>query len=304
MANPWFRLYTEIMDDEKIRLLAFEDRWHYVAILCCKNSGLIDAGDSNAMLMRKLGVKLGLASRELEAALLRLEEVGLIDAHTAQPTAWDNRQFLSDSSTSRVKAYRERKKRSGNVSVTAQDTDTDTDTDQEEEKKQKTIRAPSAHALLPDVPPELVEDFVKLRKAKRASVTQTAVDGIRREAQKAGYTMEQAIRTCCERGWQGFKAEWVANTNRNNGQSHAQPKLTPSERIAVNIALNNGGEIPSGYENNGNVVAEVGRNLRPQVDGGLRGGRDGFGGSDMGQGIKWVNGDAGSGRPEGLLGEF
>lgn len=92
--------------------------------------------------------------------------------------------------------------------------------------------------------------------------------------------------------------------DRNNGQNHAQPKLTPAERIAVNIALNNGGEIPSGYENNGNVVAEVGRNLRPQVDGGLRGARDGFGGSDLGEGIKWVNGDAGSGRAEGLLGEF
>ncbi|CAL1778216.1 replication initiation protein [Acinetobacter phage vB_AbaS_Silvergun] len=288
MANPWFRLYTEIMDDEKIRLLAFEDRWHYVAILCCKNAGLIDAGDSNAMLMRKLGVKLGLASRELEAALLRLEEVGLIDAYTAQPTAWDDRQFLSDSSTSRVQAYRERKKRTCNVSVTAQYTDTDTY--KEEEKKQKTTRAPSAHALLPDVPPELVDDFVKLRKAKRASVTQTAVDGIRREANKAGYTMEQAIRTCCERGWQGFKAEWVAGNNQqNNGSNHAQPKLTPSERIAVNIALDNGGEIPAGYENNRDVVAEVGRNLRSQVDNGVRGQINGLGGSDMGKGIKWVN---------------
>lgn len=174
-----------------------------------------------------------------------------------------------------------------------------------QEKKQKTIRAPSAHALLPDVPPELVDDFVKLRKAKRASVTQTAIDGIRREANKARYTMEQAIRTCCERGWQGFKAEWVTGNNRNNnGSNHAQPKLAPAERIAVGIALNNGGEIPSGYENNGNVVAEVGRNLRSQVDGGLRNGRHGIGGADLGEGIKWVNGSAGSGRPEGLLGEF
>lgn len=159
-----------------------------------------------------------------------------------------------------------------------------------QEKSQKTIRAPSAHALLPDVPPELVDDFVKLRKAKRASVTQTAVDGIRREANKAGYTMEEAIRTCCERGWQGFKAEWVADNNRNNnGSNHAKPKLTPSEQTAVSIALNNGGEIPDGYENNGNVVAEVERNLRPQVDFSLRNGRERVGGSDVGEGIRWVN---------------
>lgn len=175
----------------------------------------------------------------------------------------------------------------------------DSDANQEprtknQEKKQKTISAPSAHALLSDVPAELVDDFVKLRKAKRASVTQTAVDGIRREAHKAGYTMEQAIRTCCERGWQGFKAEWVnGNSRNNNGSNHAKPKLTPSEQIAVSIAINNGGEIPDGYENNGNVVAEVERNLRSQVDLGLRNGRERVSGSDLGEGIKWVNGGPG-----------
>lgn len=133
-------------------------------------------------------------------------------------------------------------------------------------------------------------DFLAHRKEKRAKVTQTAVDGIRREANKAGYTMEQAIRTCCERGWQGFKAEWVTGNNRNNnGSNHAQPKLTPAERIAVNIALNNGGEIPAGYENNRDVVAEVGRNLRSQMDNGVRGQVNGFGCSDLGEGLKWVN---------------
>lgn len=127
--NPWFRLYSEMVDDEKMRLLAFEDRWHFVAILCCKNSGMLDSGDQLPLLMRKLGVKLGLQLRDLEAALLRLAEVGLIDASTAQPIAWDDRQFKSDASTSRVRAYRERMKQQGNVSVTAQDTDTDTDTE-------------------------------------------------------------------------------------------------------------------------------------------------------------------------------
>ena len=100
------------------------------------------------------------------------------------------------------------------------------------------------------------------------------------------------------------KAQDSPVANRNNGQNHAQPKLTPAERIAVNIALNNGGEIPAGYENNRDVVAEVERNLRPQVDIGLRNGRERLSGSDVGEGIKWVNGGAGSGRPEGLLGEF
>jgi uncharacterized protein YdaU (DUF1376 family) len=55
------------------------------------------------------------------------------------------------------------------------------------------------------------QDWIKLRKEKRAAVTQTAVDGIEREARKAGINLQTALETCCERGWTGFKADWVAD---------------------------------------------------------------------------------------------
>lgn len=53
------------------------------------------------------------------------------------------------------------------------------------------------------------QDFLKIRKAKRAPMTETALQGIRTEADRAGYTLEKALQTCCERGWQGFDADWV-----------------------------------------------------------------------------------------------
>jgi uncharacterized protein YdaU (DUF1376 family) len=64
------------------------------------------------------------------------------------------------------------------------------------------------------VPPEGVtvmvwQDWLKLRKAKKAAVTQTALDGIQREADKARVSLQTALETCCERGWTGFKAEWM-----------------------------------------------------------------------------------------------
>jgi hypothetical protein len=49
-----------------------------------------------------------------------------------------------------------------------------------------------------------------MRKAKRAPLTQTALDGIQREAAKAGMGLHDALAMCCARGWQGFKADWVA----------------------------------------------------------------------------------------------
>jgi hypothetical protein len=52
------------------------------------------------------------------------------------------------------------------------------------------------------------QDFLKIRKAKKAPMTETALAGIRREADIAGVDLQKAIEICCERGWQGFKADW------------------------------------------------------------------------------------------------
>lgn len=54
------------------------------------------------------------------------------------------------------------------------------------------------------------QDFLSLRKAKKAPLTETALAGIRKEAEKAGYSLDQALETCCKRGWQGFDASWVS----------------------------------------------------------------------------------------------
>jgi len=130
MSMQWFRLYHRIVDDEKLRLLAFEDRWHFVALCCLKGDGLLDEPD-DSLRQRKIAVKLGVQVRELEEIGRRLQEVGLID-ESLSPVAWDELQYRSDNSSERVKKYREKQKRNAskrvsNVSVTSQETDTDTD---------------------------------------------------------------------------------------------------------------------------------------------------------------------------------
>ena len=69
------------------------------------------------------------------------------------------------------------------------------------------------------------QDWLKLRKAKKAAVTQTALDGIQREADKARVSLQTALETCCERGWTGFKAEWMQSQpthhDKNMGAARA-----------------------------------------------------------------------------------
>ena len=134
-ANPWFRMYSDFMFDEKIEFIAFEDQRHYVFILCIKNAGLLDKEYAQpGMLERIVSKRLGLFGESFESARKRLVEADLIDS-SFQPVAWDKRQFLSDTSAERTKAYRERMKRHGDVTVTVQETETDTDTEEDSTQK-------------------------------------------------------------------------------------------------------------------------------------------------------------------------
>ena len=109
-ALPWLRLYTETIDDEKLGLLAFEDRWHFIALLCLKGKGILDSEPDTEMLWRKAALKMGLTVAELEKVVSRLARMKLIDCKTLQPLAWNDRQAQSDSSTERTRKYREKKR--------------------------------------------------------------------------------------------------------------------------------------------------------------------------------------------------
>lgn len=79
---------------------------------------------------------------------------------------------------------------------------------------------------IPPIPAELLTDFLKVRKAKKVGeLTQTAFDGIAREAVKAGISVEEAIRECCVRGWAGFKADWYGKN-----QSHEKQEIPDWQR--------------------------------------------------------------------------
>jgi uncharacterized protein YdaU (DUF1376 family) len=65
------------------------------------------------------------------------------------------------------------------------------------------IQAPNGVSL------DVWDSFVAQRKASRAVITETVIKSIQREANKAGWTLEQALAECAARGWRGFKADWV-----------------------------------------------------------------------------------------------
>lgn len=58
---------------------------------------------------------------------------------------------------------------------------------------------------------KLVEDWMTVRKTKKAANTETALKSFLNEVRKSGKDLNEILFICAERSWQGFKAEWLNN---------------------------------------------------------------------------------------------
>jgi len=82
-----------------------------------------------------------------------------------------------------------------------------------EENKPKKKKATDAQKP-EDVCEEVWNDFLHLRKAKRAPLTGTALTRIRNQAEIAGISLEEALTISITRGWQSFEADWIRNSRQ------------------------------------------------------------------------------------------
>ena len=108
--------------------------------------------------------------------------------------------------------------------------------EREEKEKEKNREGHKKHTpdgdLFSGIDPQIVSDFKTLRLKKKAAITKTAIDGIRREAEKAGLSLGDALAMCCERGWTGFKAEWATHPR----ESPSGSKLGKAGQATANNA--------------------------------------------------------------------
>ncbi len=127
----WFRAYSEALNDPKIQKLSLEafKAWHNALYLAAQN----DSRDGNIGTLDDVSFAFRETKSSVSSAFHQLLQVGLIETvgETFRIKSWSKRQYKSDTSTDRVKRFRERSKI---VTETAPDTeqirtDTDTDTD-------------------------------------------------------------------------------------------------------------------------------------------------------------------------------
>ena len=215
--SRWFRFYAEVLNDPKVQRLDGETFKAWINILCIasQNDGKLPPVSDIAFALRLTEDGALTVLERLSNATLIDRVSGGPDGYHYAPHGWAKRQYKSYTSTERVKRFRER---SATVTVTPPDTDTDTDTEQ----KKKTIQKKTAIERPGNVSEQVWSDFLSQRKQLKADLTVTALEGIKREADKIGWSLEQALVECTVRGWRGFKADWIkektdGSSNRTGG---------------------------------------------------------------------------------------
>jgi uncharacterized protein YdaU (DUF1376 family) len=119
----------------------------------------------------------------------------------------DYRRFIDKQKVNGSKGGRPKK---SHRKPTANPTETQNNPNQEPITINHKPNKETAIAVCPnEVDEQVWSDFLALRKVKKAPLTITALAGIKREADKANWSLDRAITECVSRGWVGFKAEWV-----------------------------------------------------------------------------------------------
>jgi hypothetical protein len=141
----WFRVYDDLVDDPKVQRL---DPTLFKALinLWC----LASANDGVFPPIDEIAFKLRTKTEKAQGLLNELRAAGLVadDERGARPHNWDERQFISDVSTSRVKRFRER---SRNVSSAVSETAPDTETEQIQRQKRGSDPNGSARDIRADL---------------------------------------------------------------------------------------------------------------------------------------------------------
>jgi hypothetical protein len=202
----------------------------YVHMMTCASTqpNAAERGRTVGWVDEDIATALDLSTDQVIAIRSAMQGRVLDDDHLS---GWEKRQPIREDETAaaRAKAWREAQKpaESGDDQTQPNATERNRTLDKirlDKIKEEVKPKAPAAPKFAPveelaarGVAPQTAHDWIALRKSKRAVITQTALETIIKEADKAGMSLERALAMCCARGWTGFKAEWAARDGATAG---------------------------------------------------------------------------------------
>ena len=177
---PWIKLHKSLLDDQHWHALPDASKALAVSLWLIASESKDGSFDGDSA---TLAFRLRTDSKKIESAIKPLKDHGFLVVDS---------NALADC---------------GQLAVSETEREGETETDGSSDDKPVRF---SAKQFLIDrgVDPKLTDEYLSVRKAKKATNTETAFVAIEKEVEKAGITFQQAITRCVIKSWSGFKASW------------------------------------------------------------------------------------------------
>ncbi|MCP4975736.1 MAG: hypothetical protein GY931_06200 [Maribacter sp.] len=184
----------------------------------------------------KLASELNLSKQQIRTSIRKLKSTGEI---THQPTPhysvvtivnYDSYQCSDNPLTPQATSKATDKQHTTNTQLTPTKNDENDKNDEEEdiigpeETPDPDLTAPDPdlktefnfkkELLLLDVDPDTLDDWLIVRKNKKATNSQTAFNNLVSQITKSGLHPQQAIEMAASKSWAGFEAEWIKDDSK------------------------------------------------------------------------------------------
>lgn len=214
--SRWFRLYDEVLDDPKVQKLSPEHFKFWINLLCLasKHDGVLPDSEGVSFALR-------IPFHETQECLKFLFQHGLIDQTKKglMPHGWSKRQYKSDTSTDRVKRFRQRFR---NVTETVTVTPPETDTEQRQIQIQKQSKARGSR-LPQDWLPEGSYDQEELERFRDYWTAKAGKDGVKLDWQATW------------RNWLRNSAQWKVHAPTAKPMPAKDPPFPESGSIRYSV---------------------------------------------------------------------
>lgn len=84
---------------------------------------------------------------------------------------------------------------------------------------------------------QIASDWMKVRKDKGASNTETAFNAIKKQIETSGISANECIKIAVERSWQGFKSEWLKNIAGYSTTQTTQTSIDQDAKMCIYMIL-------------------------------------------------------------------
>lgn len=231
MKRPSFQFYpSDWLRDTALRSCSTGARGLWIDMICFMHEGspygYLKVADK-VILPSNLARMVGESIEVVADWLIELQEAGVYDIDNG---AIFSRRMIRDEELRQKRS--EGGKLGGNPNlkvnhkVIQEDKQKPTPSSSSTSSPSKKKDSATSVACPPDVSQQIWDDWVALRKSKKAPITQTVLNGAIAEAKILGWPLEKFLAEWCSRGSQGLKAEWIVKAN-------------PADRVRLTVAPSN-----------------------------------------------------------------